>query len=121
MIDISVNNAWLLYRRDSKACNIGKNDVLPLKGFDGLLPKNWFFKGKNYTKESPKATTIGKNQVNFTDEELRYDGIQHYPDIEEKGRCKLCKTGQTTIKCIKCSIRLCLTKDRNCFYKFHHK
>ena len=55
--------------------------------------------------------------------EIRLDGIQHLPDVKEKGgRCKNpgCN-GITVFSCAKCVVNLCLTKSRNCFKDFHRK
>ncbi|KAF9415610.1 hypothetical protein HW555_006818 [Spodoptera exigua] len=52
-------------------------------------------------------------------DEIRYDGMGHLPNLESRGRCRVCKDGQSTVMCIKYNVRLCLTKKRNCFYDFH--
>ncbi|OWR41364.1 putative transcription factor COE1 [Danaus plexippus plexippus] len=54
--------------------------------------------------------------------EIARDGISHFPAHDDGcgTRCKLtgCK-GKSRIKCIKCKVHLCLTKDKNCFLSFH--
>ena len=57
--------------------------------------------------------------------EVRYDLIEHIPDHDlktERTRCKLtgCKN-KSNFFCLKCKIHLCLTRERNCFKKFHSK
>ena len=51
----------------------------------------------------------------------RFDFVGHLPvHCEPKQRCKLCG-GYVRLKCCKCNCYLCVTKDRNCFVKFHTK
>ena len=56
--------------------------------------------------------------------DVRFDGFCHFPcAIDGLGqRCKNegCQ-GRSRIKCEKCNVFLCLTKDRNCFKRFHVK
>ena len=53
--------------------------------------------------------------------EVRLDKYDHFPICAEKARCRLCKAGQSRIKCMKCNMTLCLIPNRNCFYDFHHQ
>lgn len=53
----------------------------------------------------------------------RYDGYQHWPtndDLKHPLRCRLenCDN-RSRIRCIKCSVYLCFTKNKNCYVKFH--
>lgn len=54
--------------------------------------------------------------------DIARDGFGHFPAHDEGlgTRCKMvgCK-GRTRIKCIKCKVHLCLTKDKICFLAFH--
>lgn len=54
--------------------------------------------------------------------EIALDGVGHFPAHDDGSRpsCKLagCK-GKSRIKCIKCKMHLCLTKDKKCFLSFH--
>lgn len=53
--------------------------------------------------------------------ELRYDEISHFPEVDKKrnaSRCKDCK-GSTHFFCSKCNVHLCLNSNRNCFEDFH--
>lgn len=52
--------------------------------------------------------------------EVRLDKFDHLPSHSEKrGRCRLCKSGFTSLTCLKCKVLLCLTKERNCFVQYH--
>lgn len=54
--------------------------------------------------------------------EIARDGVGHFPAHDDGAgtRCKMggCK-GKSRVKCVKCKVHLCLTKDKNCFLAFH--
>lgn len=55
---------------------------------------------------------------------IRFDGINHFPDIDLKKsatRCKRigCVRQKTHVYCLKCGVHLCFTPGRNCFLDFH--
>lgn len=55
-------------------------------------------------------------------EDMRTDRSQpHYPGHTDRGRCRFCPYGHTTLMCQSCKVRLCLTKERNCFVQYHEK
>lgn len=54
--------------------------------------------------------------------EITRDGFGHFPAHDEGlgTRCKMMGcSGRTRIKCIKCKVHLCLTKNKNCCLAFH--
>lgn len=54
-------------------------------------------------------------------QEIRLDGMDHLPvHNDSRTRCKYpdCKF-KTNISCQKCTIPLCINKERNCFLLFH--
>ncbi|XP_013194243.2 piggyBac transposable element-derived protein 2-like [Amyelois transitella] len=118
MLDICVNNAWLLYRRDHKLSN--QKPALKLKCFRLNVAAALAAAGRDEIKpedfKSPKIVTpSGPLPI----DSIRYDCIGHWPAVDKKGRCRFCKLGQTTILCKKCKVRLCLMDKRNCFESFH--
>lgn len=53
----------------------------------------------------------------------RYDGYEHFPtsdDIRAPRSCRLatCKS-RSKIRCMKCDVYLCLSRDKNCFKTYH--
>lgn len=52
--------------------------------------------------------------------EIRYDGIEHYPEAKPFQRCKMegC-TSRSYVYCSKCKVSLCLKRNMNCFKAFH--
>lgn len=59
------------------------------------------------------------------DDELRYDHIDHIPDVDKNLNATRCKndhcTGKSHIWCTKCGVHLCLLSKRNCYADFHTK
>ena len=49
----------------------------------------------------------------------RYDNVGHFPaHSEPKQICRLCHS-YVLMKCMKCGVHLCITKDKNCFVEYH--
>ena len=58
--------------------------------------------------------------VPLPSDDIRLDRVYHLPQLQEKqGRCRMCKTGYSYIKCSKCEIILCCLKARNYFTSYH--
>nr|CAH7754833.1 unnamed protein product [Callosobruchus chinensis] len=128
LIDICANNAWLLYRRDMDASGNPKHDNL--KTFrihlaESLLKGNSLAKLRksDLANDQPSKKIRVPVSVRPT-QDVRYDQIGHFPTFGEKGRCKLCTNGQTSVFCEKCCLRLCIVpgkNSRNCFTIYHMK
>ncbi|CAK1599832.1 unnamed protein product [Parnassius mnemosyne] len=113
MLDICINNAWLMYRRETKCPKPIKLKEFRCAIADSLTTVDRVVHSKN--TEAKKFVTP-ENQM-----DMRYDQMGHMPSFTSKGRCKLCVKGQTKFICNKCQVRLCLVEDRNCFYYYHQK
>lgn len=119
-LDISVNNAWLLYRRDRMLLQV-KEKQLCLKDFKILLSNIIYNKGRRGRPSlNNKTKMIKKPAVSRPPDEVRLDGIGHFPTYTKMQRCKFCKNGQTEVFCNKCNLNLCFTKKRNCFTLYHN-
>ena len=126
MVDIAVNNAWLLHRRD--AAPLGQKHHC-LKAFRLDVAKGLIYPEKqkrgrpsNGTKDNTPLRLLKQPKVPRPVDDMRYDGIDHFPIVSVKGRCRMCQDGQTSIVCQKCKVRLCIVtgqNPRNCFYSFH--
>nr|CAH7747675.1 unnamed protein product [Callosobruchus chinensis] len=108
LIDICANNAWLLYRRDMDASGNPKHDNL--KTFrihlaESLLKGNSLAKLRksDLANDQPSKKIRVPVSVRPT-QDVRYDQIGHFPTFGEKGRCKLCTNGQTSVFCEKCCL-----------------
>ncbi|XP_059188491.1 piggyBac transposable element-derived protein 3-like [Centropristis striata] len=126
MVDIAVNNAWLLHRRD--AAPLGQKHQC-LKDFRLDVAKGLIYPEKQKRGRPSKGNedntpprVIKQPKVPRPVDDMRYDGIDHFPILSVKGRCRMCPDGQTSIVCQKCKVRLCIVtgqKPRNCFHSFH--
>jgi len=127
LLDICVNNAWLLYRQD---CHQYKHQkVMRLKEFRiniaiALNERNRPSKAgrksaKNNSTENVKKVirTIIPRPI----DDVKFDKYDHFLVRTTKGRCRYCKKGQTIYICTKCNTRLCTVKKRNCYNDFHTK
>lgn len=129
---MAVVNGWLLYRRDCKIQKIAEKDVMDLLAFKTDVHEALCRQGKDIYKKRGRPST---NRVDADYEikkhrgptkqipcfNTRRDGIGHWPIATgDRQRCKRPScNGQSTIKCGKCEVHLCLTKERNCFAEFH--
>ncbi|MGH0141837.1 UNVERIFIED_CONTAM: hypothetical protein FKN15_029653 [Acipenser sinensis] len=123
MADIAINNGWLLYRRDAKSLAVQKNKKLKtfrLEVADALIHGG----NKEGKEEDVPTRRIQRPTTPRPVNDVRYDQVDHFPVFIDKGRCRFCPDGQTTISCQKCGVRLCIVtgkSPRNCFQKFHKK
>lgn len=120
LLDVCVNNAWRLKQRESVL--LGEASNQKLKEFrasvaDGLLRSNRALE----PRRSSNARVINAPSLPRPQHDIRYDGIEHFPEACPRGRCKNCRSGTTRIRCRKCQMQLCLFPERNCFFDFHHK
>lgn len=128
LIDLCVVNAWLLYRRVHPS-----EPYLPLVDFNILIsevlcemkkttPKR---KGRPTAEENRTQGLIDKKKkggpcTELPAEDVRLDGMDHYPFHDKRSRCKYptCEN-KTLFYCTKCQLPLCINDKRNCFLLFH--
>ncbi|KAK3933049.1 PiggyBac transposable element-derived protein 3 [Frankliniella fusca] len=134
MIDLSLVNAYLLFRSDSRSKEEEENDEFSSKNFrlqvvQALLSTKIKRRvGRPTLEESLNSSTEkvvhrARNMQQPPDA-TRLDGINHMIVFEKKkGRCFMCKAfgldGYTFAKCSKCNVKLCVLQHRNCFHDFH--
>lgn len=122
LLDVSVVNAWLLYRKDCVA--LGQKKYMPLKTFRLDIAKSLRSCGKEARRGRPSAQStdipkIRRPVVERPDNASRFDSLGHLPVYTSKGRCRNCTKGTSRMKCVKCDTRLCFTEFKNCFKDFH--
>uniref|UniRef100_A0A0F8AVF7 PiggyBac transposable element-derived protein 4 n=1 Tax=Larimichthys crocea TaxID=215358 RepID=A0A0F8AVF7_LARCR len=126
IIDIAVKNAWLLHHRD--AAPLGQKHQ-SLKDFRLDVAKGLIYPEKQKRGRPSKGNedntpprVIKQPKVPRPVDDMRYDGIDHFPILSVKGQCRMCQDGQTSIMCQECKVRLCIVtgqKPCNCFHSFH--
>ncbi|CAH0714336.1 unnamed protein product, partial [Brenthis ino] len=126
MLDICVNNAWLLYRRHREDRHEAKKPkslkTFRIEIFESLR-RFERTNTSNISRTSVSSTkTIQRPVAERPPDAVRYDQVAHYPNVTPiRGRCMYCKKGQTKLFCEKCKMRLCLLPERNCFVEYHTK
>uniref|UniRef100_A0A672GPT1 PiggyBac transposable element-derived protein domain-containing protein n=1 Tax=Salarias fasciatus TaxID=181472 RepID=A0A672GPT1_SALFA len=101
-IDVSLTNAWVIYKRDCKAL-----------AFQASL---------STSVDVPKP--VKGHRSHTPDHLVRFDlSLFHAPLHTTRQTCKHCsKKGhilRSNILCRVCKVHLCLNADRNCFIKYH--
>lgn len=126
MLDICVNNAWLLYRRDREVRQETKKGKslksFRIEIFESL--RRFERTDAGITNKTYRSTikTIHKPVAERPPDVVRFDQVAHYPTIAStRGRCMFCTKGQTKLLCQKFNIRLCILPERNCFLQYHTK
>ncbi|XP_067300961.1 piggyBac transposable element-derived protein 2-like [Pseudorasbora parva] len=134
LIDLSLVNGWLLYRRHLTQKQEKK--YMPLLDFrvqvaDALIKVgkqadlNSRKRGRPSLEDDPTSHQAAPPQpplqrISAPSVDVRLDRCDHFPiHAEKRGRCRLCKTGYTQTACLKCKVLLCFTKDKNCFMEYH--
>lgn len=123
-LDVSVVNAWLLYRRHMRQ---NEQDHMTLLNFRIDIANSLIQYGKKIMKRrgrpSNKPTQVRQRVVTSVGPplEVRYDGVEHWPVEDRRERCVQCKERGmfSSFKCTKCDVSLCIKKNRNCFTAFH--
>lgn len=124
LIDISIVNAWLLYRRH---CNKRDEKYKPLVEFRAEIAQTLIIGSTLDTpsrRGRPSSETNTSNRLHRTFQPrpinvIRYSGWGHFPEYSDRQRCRQCIKGQTKVYCSKCKVHLCFTPLRNCFKEFH--
>lgn len=131
MLDLAMVNAYIFFHRINKPdANNAKYQLPNFRSEVAYVlcmlqtpslskgpgrPRQVAEKEKKYTG---KKTFLPPNDV-------RYDGVEHFPMFLSRAGKKTCKlpgcTSETQIVCRKCNINLCLSQQKDCFYDFHHK
>lgn len=134
-LDLACTNGWLEYKAKAIALGLGKKDVMDLLHFRAYIAEALIGTNKDIQQKkrgrpstsslspSPSVTVKhGPQEVQPVDE-VRLDGYNHLPAIDDKSfasRCKFpeCKS-RTHNMCLKCNVHLCITKKQNCFLIYH--
>ncbi|KAK1882233.1 PiggyBac transposable element-derived protein 2 [Dissostichus eleginoides] len=125
MMDFTLVNAWLLYRRDCKDCGIPKKEVYSLLKFKAEVASCLCNERKVLKKRGRPSHNVDRDLAekkrrgsasSVPSTPVRQDHTDHWPVwVEKKGRCQYpgC-TGIVKVQCSKCVTYLCFTADKNC-------
>lgn len=128
LIDVTVVNAWLLYRR----VEMSKGNIPKITLFD-FRSEVAFSLTKTNALATPKrgrpslmvetqiaAKRIRPHTSKLPSIDVRKDSLDHWPDFKEtRQRCKMPGCGKlTSCTCTKCDNYFCYGVNRNCFILF---
>lgn len=129
VIGVAVVNSWLQYKRNETL--LLRKPPYTLLQFQASVSTAFTKSGKTDKRKRGRPSSdspVGPKKKKKSQgaprpiADVRFDNIGHLPAFDEKqGRCKNCPKGFAHIKCTKCQVNLCLTKNKNCFMDFHKK
>ncbi|XP_051576935.1 uncharacterized protein LOC127454043 isoform X2 [Myxocyprinus asiaticus] len=133
LMDLVLVNAWLQYKQDYSH----NTDQLSLMAFRLEVAKALILSSGIDAQDSsppcPPASKPHGPDTNFRpsqfletplpDAVTRYDGSGHWPEQlaeGEEGKCRFGGCERTSrVQCLKCCVFLCISRNHNCFLKFH--
>ncbi|MCL4126024.1 UNVERIFIED_CONTAM: hypothetical protein GTU68_050234, partial [Idotea baltica] len=123
LLDLSIVNGWLLYRRVCKFTAAQPMSLVDFKlDIANCLTTPEPLMRRRIRADSDQPTKKRRRVTKVPSASSRLDNAGHFPVfVDKKRRCKRCTKGQTKIWCEKCNVGLCLTTNRNCFLEFHSK
>lgn len=126
LVDLAVINSWILHRRVAEQKN---ETAMTQKKFRVDLLQSLLKIGPKPQKRGrPRSTDIVEEKrvkykaSTLPTQDIRKDPLHHWPVWRQKRTtCKFpdCR-GYTYVACEKCTVNLCLNKDKNCFKAFHN-
>lgn len=130
-IDFAIVQSWIEYKKDCEKSKIPKRKVMDLLEFRmNLADQLVYFKSppKRIARITlddvrSKQKRLDKSRERRTDENIRYDGFDHFPEYSKNRlRCKLesCNS-KSQVFCSKCNVHLCLNLNHNCYLEYHMK
>ncbi|XP_040064665.1 piggyBac transposable element-derived protein 3-like [Ixodes scapularis] len=138
LIDLSVTNAWLLYRKAKSAglhladfklqVALGlmhSQESMPACNEDCVEPT--LAKAGSSTRATEGSTSksgVVSKRAHHVQSSVRYDSFAHWPVKVAQKNAPMCKldacTRRTRFFCKECLVYLCIDQDGiNCFEKFH--
>lgn len=137
-LDLIVVNSWRLYKNDCQANGLQRKDIMSLLDFrmdlaDTLsnIPTRTRHESVDDTdlpptsgSDCPRDYKIYRPAIKPSAAK-RYDGYDHLPfsdSIKAPRTCRMEDCGsRSKIKCEKCDVYLCISRDKDCFRLYHKK
>ncbi|XP_053092590.1 uncharacterized protein LOC113526741 isoform X1 [Pangasianodon hypophthalmus] len=133
LIDLALVNSWLQYKQDQSHLP----EPLSLMAFRLEVSKALIRSSNIAVQDSsppyvPPPIRSGSNasrgrsdvfETPLPDAATRYDGLGHWPEQLSEGEEARCRFGgceqMSRVRCLKCCVFLCISRNHNCFLKFH--
>lgn len=129
LFDLSIVNAWFEYREDAKKNHLRNGEIMDLLAFrlsiiEYLIGAPTRKRLREDLEMADMPSTSEYRPAVLPSVDKRLDGYNHwavFDTLKAPRKCRLenC-TSRTRARCTKCNTYLCLTKDKNCFFKFHN-
>ena len=122
LLDMSIVNAWLLYRRVQSVKNVKSISLFDFKEdvSYSLMTSTQAKRGR--PTDSKECVKKKRNISCHPADSVRLDEKAHWPEwVDQPQRCKKCMKAQSNVICSKCGVALCFTKNRNCYLIYHKK
>ncbi|XP_058252281.1 uncharacterized protein LOC131357349 isoform X3 [Hemibagrus wyckioides] len=133
LIDLALVNSWLQYKQEQTHLS----EPLSLMAFRLEVSKALIHSSNIAVQDSsppylPPPVRPGSNastghsdvfETPLPEAATRYDGLGHWPEQLSEGEEARCRFGgcqqMSRVRCLKCCVFLCISRNHNCFLKFH--
>ncbi|GAA6232932.1 piggyBac transposable element-derived protein 2-like [Lates japonicus] len=135
VIDVSITNAWVVYRRDSKALGVNGQSlkdfrIQVFRGASGQMSaKSSSRKSLSSSVESLTTSVdvpepVRGHHSHTPNEAVRFDlSLFHAPVHAKRQTCKYCSRKgnivRSNVVCRVCKVHLCMNSESNCFIRYH--
>lgn len=131
LIDVAMVNAYILYHRQK--CAKKRIEKIELPQFRRMVAEVLCSLGENPFKPkrgrpssvTPEPVAKVSRKTFLPQDEIRYDGMNHWPEFLDRSGKKTCKQpgckSETQMFCTKCKLNLCIGNNKTCFVDFHNK
>jgi len=129
--DLSVVNAWILYRKDKQLLKLPRKDVFQFLDFKLDIAQTYLAANDDddddgvETDSSEECPPPAKRcrTVELPAAPQRTSSAKHLPEMTDTKNSMRCRmhgcSSKSKVRCVNCNVFLCMTADRNCFVKFH--
>uniref|UniRef100_A0A4W6C6T3 PiggyBac transposable element-derived protein domain-containing protein n=1 Tax=Lates calcarifer TaxID=8187 RepID=A0A4W6C6T3_LATCA len=135
VMDVSITNAWVVYRRDSKALGVNGQSlkdfrIQVFRGDSGQTSAKSSSRRSSSSSVESLTTSVDvpepvRGHCSHTpNEAVRFDlSLFHAPVHAKCQTCKYCSRKgnivRSNVVCRVCKVHLCMNSERNCFIKYH--
>lgn len=130
-IDLAMVNSWRLYRSDSLAKGVPKSNIKDLLAFRFEVAETLLNspdrERRDVSPEVERREQFSGRYKPANDPSLgkRYDGYEHFPKFDDLKAPRTCRlescSSRSKVKCCKCDVYLCISREKDCFYVYHNK
>lgn len=133
LLDLSIINAWILYRKSLLKRNVPNKEIMNLANFRSDLAETLCKYSTSTPRGRPSTSSIlegpapklrrGKACQVLPPRDVILDGVGHEQiRTPERMRCMFPSCNLKTVTmCIKCKVHLCAKKSKDCFNELHRK